>query len=77
MSVSEQMIQNLYEVKFGKSVQKKVSGVLTKYKSKSKHSGFLDTHFCSEKTIQRAKLVIQSEMMESSDNVSNVLNFNF
>jgi len=63
LSLSDQMIQNLWQVNCTKTTREKVKGITDKYKSKSRHSQFLNTEHCSEKNIQRAVSKIKAEML--------------
>ena len=75
ITLSEQMIQNLWEVKCSANPRIPCSGVKAKYCSRSKHSEFLKTPHCSEENVQRARLEIQSEVKETSGSLSQVLSF--
>lgn len=75
ITLSEQMIQNLWEVKCSPNPKIPCSGVKAKYCSRSKHSEFLKTPHCSEENVQRAMLEIQSEVKETSGSLSQVLSF--
>jgi len=61
VSISQQMITNLWEVKSTKTKQV-VAGLTAKYISKSKHMQFLKTEHCSKENIERTLLIIRDDM---------------
>jgi len=66
ITLSEQMIQNLWEVKCSTTPKIPCGGVRAKYCSKSRHGEFLRTPHCSGENIQRAMKKIQSEVEDAS-----------
>jgi len=75
ITLSEQMIQNLWEVKCSTTPKIACSGVRAKYCSRSRHGEFLNTPHCSMENIQKAMKKIQSEVQDASDSTYPVLSF--